>query len=94
MTAGLFSGLSKTAAAEISMLMAIPVIAAAGFKQLFDVSSLASVEWGLISIGFVAAFVSALVGIWFLLRLIERVGYLPFVIYRIILGALILIFFV
>lgn len=94
MTAGLFTGLSKRAVAEVSFLMAIPVIAAAGAKQLFDVSSLGAVEWGVVGIGFVAAFLSAIVGIWFLLRLVERMGYLPFVLYRVILGALILLLFV
>lgn len=94
MTAGLFSGLSKKAAAEISFFMAIPVIAAAGLKQLLDVSSLAAVEWGMVGVGFLTAFLSALVGIWFLLRLIERMGYLPFVLYRVMVGVLILLLFV
>lgn len=94
MTAGLFSGLNKQAAAEVSFFMAIPVIAAAGVKQLLDVSSLATVEWGMIGVGFIAAFLSAIGGIWFLLKLVGRMGYLPFVCYRVILGALILILFV
>ena len=94
MTAGLFSGLSKKAAAEISMLMAIPVIAAAGFKQVLDVKSFVTVDWTSTSVGFIAAFLSAMVSIWFLLKLIERIGYLPFVLYRVMLGAIILLMFV
>jgi undecaprenyl-diphosphatase len=92
MTAGLFSGLSKRAAAEMSFFMAIPVILAAGFKQLLDVPTLTNTDWGVMSIGFIAAFLSALIGIWGLLRLIERAGYLPFVVYRVMLGAIILFF--
>jgi undecaprenyl-diphosphatase len=94
MTAGLFAGLSKRAAAEMSFFMAIPVIAAAGFKQLLDVPALTITDWGSVSMGFIAAFLSALLGIWGLLRLIERAGYLPFVVYRVMLGAIILLFFV
>lgn len=94
MTSGLFSGLTKRAAAELSFFMAIPVIAAAGLKQVLNVGTVAQAEWGMIGVGFITAFVSALIGIWFLLRLIERVGYLPFVVYRVILGALILLYFV
>lgn len=94
MTAGLFSGLTKTAAAEISMLMAIPVIAAAGFKQIIDMSTIEMVAWSTVSIGFISAFLSAVVSIWCLLRLIEHMGYLPFVVYRVMVGAIILLLFV
>lgn len=94
MTAGLFSGLTKRAAAEISFFMAIPVIAAAGLKQVLDIEGLLLVDWGSIGVGFVAAFLSALISIWGLLKLIERAGYLPFAVYRVILGALIIILFI
>jgi undecaprenyl-diphosphatase len=94
MTAGLFMGLSRTAAARFSFLLAIPLILAAGglkTKTLLD-SSL-PVDWSAILIGVIVSAASALVCIHFFLKLLDRFGMLPYVVYRLLLGGVLLILF-
>lgn len=96
MTAGLFSGLSKVNAAEFSFLMSIPVIALAGGKGVADLfaSAWESVPMAAVGAGFLAAAVSGFFAIAGLLRLLTKHGFLPFVVYRICVGAAILVFLV
>lgn len=91
MTAGLFSGLTRAQAAEISFLMSIPITALAGADALVKTLS-AGVGDSLstLMIGFVAAAVSGIVAIKFLLKIVQRWSFMPFVVYRVIVGALIL----
>lgn len=89
-TAGLALGLTRTAAARFSFLLAIPVIALAGAAKLYAaVQSEAITPWGSLALGSALAFVSAYLCIRFFLALIARMGLLPFVIYRLLLGAVI-----
>ena len=95
MTAALFCNLNRQAAARFSFLLAIPIIAASGLLKSIEVlssdSGLGVVDDWLILV--YAAGVSALVAfscIHLFLRLIESIGFLPFVIYRIVLGAYLL----
>lgn len=93
MTAGLFSRFSKKDAVEFSFLMSIPVIAAAGFMKLLDLYSVGSGSLG-VSVylaGFLSSMVSGFVAIWILMKIIERWSFMPFVVYRVAIGALILI---
>lgn len=96
MTAARALNMTRPEAARFSMLMAIPVIAAFGLVAGFDLfrgaDAGASFTDGLI----VAAlsFVSALAAIFVLMRVVARVGFLPFVLYRLLLGALIFAFLV
>jgi undecaprenyl-diphosphatase len=97
MTAGMFAGLTKKAAAEISFLMSIPVIAVSGglkFIEIFTKEQAVEVQLFPLFIGFIAAAISGLFAIWFLMRIIEKWSFTPFVIYRILIGILILIFLV
>ncbi len=94
MTAALFCNLDRAAAARFSFLLAIPIIAASGLLrgiQLLQTDT-ESVEWLVL---LYAIFISAVVAylcIHYFLQLIERIGFLPFVIYRVLLGiALILL---
>jgi len=88
MTAGRALGLSRSESARFSMLMAIPVIAAFALVSLLELvqsdTSGASLNAGLIVAGL--SFLAALGAIAVLMRLVERVGFLPFVLYRIALG--------
>lgn len=94
-TAALALGLSRTAAARFSFLLSIPVIAAAGLLKLMELSQLGeAVDWGALMVGTAVAFVSAYVCIDWFLTMIERIGLVPFVIYRLILGVVLLFFFV
>ncbi len=88
MTAALALGLTRSAAARFSFLLSIPVIVLAGsYETLNLVQQSAPVDWLVILAGTVTAAVSAYVCIHFFLKLIERIGMWPFVIYRLILGA-------
>ncbi|MEC9364494.1 MAG: undecaprenyl-diphosphate phosphatase [Pseudomonadota bacterium] len=95
MTAGRFLGLSRIGAARFSFLMSIPVILLAGGYKLLQLAlGDEPVAWGLMAVGMAVAFLSTLVSIHVLLRLVQRIGFMPFVIYRLALGgALIVIFY-
>ncbi|MCR4287697.1 MAG: undecaprenyl-diphosphate phosphatase [Deltaproteobacteria bacterium] len=91
MTAGLFMGLSRTASARFSFLLAIVVGALAGAKEGIDMFKAGwDTPWLAISVGFVIAFVTAYLAIHYFLKLISRSSMAPFVVYRIILGAVLL----
>lgn len=86
-TAGLFSGLSRQAAAKFAFLLGIPAIAAAGALSLFELSKSGS-DLNLMPIifGFLAAFLSGLAAIKLLLKITTSGRYRGFAIYRIILA--------
>ena len=94
MTAALFCNLDRAAAARFSFLLAIPIITASGLLRGIELLQVGtdSVDWLIL---LYAIFISAVVAyfcIHYFLRLIEKIGFLPFVIYRVLLGiALILL---
>ncbi len=90
-TAGLFLGLTRVAAVRYSFLLAIPAVVAAGIFQIPDVfagdgpSALQMVVAALI------AFVVGYAAIAWLLRYVERHSVYLFVVYRVVLGALLFV---
>ena len=91
MTAGLMLGLSREAASRFSFLLSIPVITIAGGLLMVElVQSSVPVDWPKIALGTGIATLSAYACIHIFLALIERVGFLPFIIYRIVIGAILL----
>jgi len=91
MTAALLLGYSRDAAARYSFLLSIPLIAAAGLlkaKELFETGS--ENDWFLVMVGTGVAFVSAYACIYWFLALLDKIGFTPFVIYRLLLGAVLL----
>ena len=88
MTAGLALGMTRSAAARFSFLLSIPLIMmAGGYESLKLVQQAAPVDWLAILTGAGVSAVSAWLCIHFFLKLIERIGMMPFVIYRLLLGA-------
>lgn len=88
MTAALLLGLNRAASARFSFLLSIPVIVlAGGLKGLELLEGTAPVDWMAIAVGVACAGVTAYLVIFFFMRLIERTGMLPYVIYRFVLGA-------
>lgn len=90
MTAALAVNLSREAAARFSFLLAIPIITASGLLAAAEFASIGAgvSDWLFLIWG---ALLSALVSWWcigYFLRLIERVGFMPFVVYRVVLGLL------
>jgi undecaprenyl-diphosphatase len=91
MTAGLALGLTRSAAARFSFLLSVPVIVlAGGYETLQLLEQAGPVAWDTLLLGTAVAAVSAYLCIHFFLRLIERIGMLPFVIYRLLLGGVLL----
>ena len=85
---GLVSGLERTTAAEFSFFLAMPTMVAAFVHDFVEVRSHLTATRGLeIAIGFVAAFVAALLVVKPFLRFVGRVGFGPFAWYRISVGA-------
>ncbi len=91
-TAGLFLGLERHAAARFSFLLAIPVGVLALAKDVLDVArgELPAGELAPLAIGFVTAAVSAYLVIGWLLAWLRRQDMTLFVIYRVVLGLVIL----
>jgi len=90
-TAGRFLGFSPDAAARFSFLLSIPIIGAAGsFGVLRVASGDAPIEWGQFMLAVVLAAVAGWLCIAAFLALLKRVGLMPFVIYRLLLGAVLL----
>jgi undecaprenyl-diphosphatase len=87
MTAGLMLGLSRSAAARFSFLLSIPVIVLAGGLNIIELArGTEVVDWNALIFGSVLSGIAAYLCIHLFLRLLERVGMLPFVIYRLLLG--------
>ncbi len=87
MTAALFLGLSREAAARFSFLMSIPVGLGAAILVSKDLSeSNQGIDWHAMTLGTIVSFISAYVCIHLFLKLISRMGMTPFVIYRLALG--------
>jgi len=94
MTAGLFLGLSRKAAARFSFLLSIPVIILAGGLKTLDYLKEATLDdMQPLMLGALLSGVSAYFCIHYFLKLLEKMGMLPFVIYRIILALFLFIMF-
>ncbi|MEE9254477.1 MAG: undecaprenyl-diphosphate phosphatase [Pseudomonadales bacterium] len=89
-TAALFLGLDRQGAARFSFLLSIPAILGAALLE--SAASLGTdVRWTQLGIGVVVAGASAYGGIHFFLKLVERTGMMPYVLYRLLLGATLII---
>ena len=93
-TAGLAMGLTREAAARFSFLLAIPVIALAGTWQTRELlDSTESVNWGVLIFGALVSMLVALLTIHLFLGFLRRFSLIPFVLYRVVLGVILLIVF-
>ena len=91
MTAALICGLDRETAARFSFLLSIPVIAAAGGLQIGRLLAAGeSVPWAMLLLATGVSAVTAYLCIAWFLRLLERIGFMPFVIYRCLLGLVLL----
>ena len=91
MTAGLLVGLTPAASARFSFLLSAPVILmAGGWKTLQLAAGAADASWSALVVGAFAAAVCAYACIHAFLRLIARIGFAPFVAYRLVLGTVLL----
>lgn len=92
---GMLAGLSRSAAAELSFFMALPTMAGAGGLKLLgflhDGVSATPREWALLAVGFFTAFFVSILVIQTLLDFVKRHSFAAFGVYRIALGALVLL---
>ena len=94
-------GLSRTAAAEFSFFMAIPAMAGASLiKALGFFSYVAerdmtvpALAWVILAVGAMVAFGVSMAAIKFLTDFVKRHSFIPFGVYRIILGAALIVWF-
>jgi undecaprenyl-diphosphatase len=94
-TAGLLLGLHRESAARFSFLLSIPVIALAGMvKGLELYKTDAPMMWDLALLGALVSAIMAYISIGWFLRLLNKVGMIPFVIYRLILGVVLFALFI
>jgi undecaprenyl-diphosphatase len=93
-TAGLFLGYTRTAAARYSFLLAIPAVLGSGFFQAYEALTGKiegpPVQWGPTIVATVIAFGVGLSVIAWLLRYLTRGSFTPFVVYRVLVGLLVL----
>jgi undecaprenyl-diphosphatase len=102
--AGQLAGMSRGSALEFSFFLSIPTMAAAtvydllkslrgkGVENPIGVSQIDSHGWIVLAIGFVISFVVAYFSVAWFMAWVKKHGFVPFAIYRIIIGVLVLIY--
>jgi len=89
MTAALSLGMSRQDSARFSFLLSIPIIASAGLLKTLELAAgAATVDWGLLAVGVLVSGGTAYLCIAAFLRLLDRIGFMPFVYYRIALAGI------
>lgn len=92
---GMLMGVSRYAASEFSFLLAVPMmIGATGLDLYKSIGFLTLADAPMFAVGFVMAFVVALIAIKTFLELIKRISFIPFAIYRFIVAAAVYLVFV
>ena len=94
---GMLSGVSRTASAEFSFFMAIPVMIGASLLKIakfaLDGNTVSGTEISLLLVAMAVSFIVSLLAIKFLMDFVKRHSFAPFGIYRIVLGAFVLGYF-
>jgi undecaprenyl-diphosphatase len=93
LTGALALGFKREEAARFSFLLGIPAITLAGLKEIYELHKihLSAHGWEVLAVGLFVASISAFFTIWGLMRILERYSSWPFVIYRFLLGVVILV---
>ena len=88
---GLLTGLDRKTSSDFSFLLAIPVMGAvSGYDMLKHYQDFADANWGAFVVGFVVAFVVAYITVKLFLVFIQKFTFVPFGIYRIVFGIILL----
>lgn len=91
MTSAVLLGLSRTDAARFSFLLSIPVILGSGIFVTRDlIEAGPTIDWGVILLAVAMSGLTAWSCIALFLKLVEKTGFMPFVIYRLVLGAVLI----
>lgn len=92
----LIMGLSRPIAVEFSFLLGVPTLIAAGgltFVKQVSKSGMGSIDWGLFVIGTAVAAITAFIAVRWLLKYVQSHSFEAFGWYRIVLGGVLLLFF-
>jgi len=100
---GQVAGISRTAALEFSFFLSIPTMAAAtGYDLLkslrgkggnpIGVSQIDGHGWLVLAIGFVVSFLVAYAAVAWFMAWVRKHGFVPFAVYRIVVGLLVLVY--
>lgn len=92
MTAALFMGCTRDSAARFSFLMSIPIILLSGGYKGLELVGQAGIDWKMIGVGVAVSALSAYICIYFFMSFINRIGMMPFVYYRLVLGIVLFAF--
>ncbi|KZM40775.1 UDP pyrophosphate phosphatase [Marinomonas sp. SBI22] len=91
MTAARAFGFNRESSARFSFLLSIPLIVlAGGYKLVQLLTTDVYVEWGSLFSGVILSALSAYFCIYFFLKWLNTIGFTPFLIYRLILGGVLL----
>jgi len=99
--AGQLAGMSRSSALEFSFFLSIPTMAAASGYDLLKsltgkgenpigISQISAHEWIVLAIGFAVSFVIAYFSVAWFLAWVRKHGFMPFAVYRLIIGAAVL----
>jgi len=99
--AGQLVGMSRSAALEFSFFLSMPTMTVATLYTLYKslrgsddnpigVSELTRHEWGVLAVGFVVSFFVAYIAVAWFMNWVRKHGFVPFAIYRIIVGIAVL----
>lgn len=90
---GVLFGMNHKTAADFTFIMAVPIMAGASLVSVLkNWEELSTEHLGFYIVGFISAFVFALISIKFFLALINKVKLTPFAIYRLVLAAILAYF--
>src|ERR1700730_1606129 len=92
LTAALALGFKRDEAARLSFLLGLPAIALAGLKEMGELFKipLDAHGWSILLLALIVASISAFFAIWGLMRVLQQFSTWPFVVYRFVLGVIIL----
>jgi len=101
MTTAMLRDSDRTSAARFSFLLSTPVIVGAGLLQILHLlkavrhpaAAMEPIHWGALTVGFVCAAVTGFLCIRYFLRYIQTRSFTPFVIYRFLLAAVVLVYY-
>lgn len=93
MTAALFCNLRREVAARFSFLLSIPTIGGAALLKFIELLEAPSINWHELGYAMAVSALTAYLCIHYFLKLIARISFMPFVIYRLVLGVVLLVFF-
>ncbi|PVZ85097.1 undecaprenyl-diphosphatase [Serratia sp. S1B] len=91
---GMLVGVNRYAASEFSFILAVPMMIGASMLDLYkSLHFLTMADLPMFAVGFITAFVVALIAIKTFLQLIKRISFVPFAIYRFIVAGVVYLVF-